>query len=98
MNECGYVYCVTSPLFSGVKIGGGKSTVKKIHSRYREYYGNNLELFVVSTYNPFIVKKMFKNFFSNKKITNEIYKKNFLNEYVKFMKDNAITYVSFDTK
>ena len=87
----GYTYCVYSDIINGIKIGYWKSTIKTLRKRYVTCYGENLILICVKTFLPRTIEKKTHDNFRHHKIINEIFKKEYLNEYVDYINDNKIT-------
>ena len=89
-QDYGYVYCITSKICNGIKIGYWKGTIESLRKRYITYYGNSLELFYVYTKFPRILeKKCFDNFIRFK-IDNEIFEKENYDYYKEFLLNNIM--------
>ena len=84
----GYVYCITSELINHVKIGFWKGNIEGLRSRYVTYYGSNLEIYYIKSNNAReLEQKCFKQF-KNYNVTNELFSKEYLNEYKEYLKNN----------
>lgn len=88
----GYVYLVTSDIVNFIKIGYWRSTIDSLKSRYITTYGNNVEIFYVDTKDASLLEKQCHTHFNNKRITNELFKKEFYDEYKSFLLENKIEY------
>ena len=86
----GYVYCITTYLNNYVKIGYWKSSIDNLKARYITYYGDDIELYYVYTYNPHILEQNCHKFFKCYCISNELFKKEFLSKYIEFININKI--------
>ena len=86
----GYVYCITTYLNNYVKIGYWKSSIDNLKARYITYYGDDIELYYVYTYNPYVLEQNCHKFFKCYCISNELFKKEFLSKYIEFININKI--------
>ena len=80
-RHVGYVYCVTSPLLNGVKIGFWTGTICGLRSRYITYFGFDIQLYTYYTMNPRELELNCHNHFSKHNISLEIFEKCHLEEY-----------------
>ena len=88
INNEGYVYCITSELSNSVKIGYWKKSLNSLHGRYATYYGKNLQCYAVRTLNPELLEKKCHTHFSNYKISNELFKKEYNLDYIEYLKNH----------
>ena len=86
----GYVYCITSNTIDFVKIGFWKGTIDGLRSRYITYYGNDIEIYKVKSMYPNKLEQKCHKKFDEYKITNELFNKKYLNNYISFLKMNKI--------
>jgi hypothetical protein len=86
----GYVYCITSNICDGIKIGYWKGSINNLIKRYKTYYGNNLDIFYIKTMNPREIEQECFNNFKKYKLSNELYKKKYIEKYKTFLNDNKI--------
>ena len=89
-SNIGFVYCVSSTLLNGIKIGYWTSCLESLKTRYATYYGKNSTINHFKTYLPSVVESQFKNTFKKYNITNEIYDQKYLIEFLEFFKNNRI--------
>ena len=87
-SKIGYTYCITSPTMNIVKIGFWSGTPESLKSRYITYYGNNLDIFYVHTADAYKLEQKCHKHFINKKISNELFDKQYIDEYKKYLNDN----------
>lgn len=84
----GYFYLITSPVLNAIKAGYWKSSIYKLRSRYVTNYGSNLEIFYISVENAKEFENFFCHKFKNMHIINELYDKNFIEDYKDFVNQN----------
>ena len=89
MNK-GLVYCVTSKLINYVKIGFWRVSLDTLYSRYITYFGPDLDLFYVYTFHPNILESKCHKHFNDKNLSNELFKKEYLDDYILFLNNNVI--------
>jgi hypothetical protein len=87
-NRIGYVYCITSNLINAIKIGFWTGTIDGLKKRYYTYFGNDIELFYVYTKNPNRLEYNCHKEFDNYKITNELFEKHNLQDYITYLEIN----------
>ena len=79
-------------MFAVVKIGYWKGSLKSLRSRYATYYGcNDIEIFYVETFHPHELEKETHTHFSEYNISNELFKKKHIEQYIKFINQNKIS-------
>jgi len=88
----GYVYLITSDIINFVKIGFWKSTIYSLKSRYITTYGKDLSIFYVDTKDASLLEKQCHMHFKNKRITNELFIKDFYDEYKNYLMENKQDY------
>ena len=81
---------MTSPLINYIKIGFWTGTIKGLESRYKTYYGNDLDIYTFYTKNPYLLEQQTHKYFNNYNITNELFKKEYLDDYCKYIECNII--------
>ena len=86
----GYVYCVSSPQLNAIKIGFWRSSIPSLKRRYITSYGENIELYTFYSNNAIKLEKIVFEYFKNNKITNELYQKKYLTNYIKYIQKNNI--------
>jgi hypothetical protein len=86
--KVGYVYCVTSPIVNGIKIGFWTGDLSGLRCRYVTYYGIDLQLETVYTTYPRTLEFKCHNEFKKCNIANEIFDKRYLKEYLCFLEKN----------
>jgi len=84
----GYVYCITSPILNAVKIGYWRSSLTTLRRRYITSYGPDINIRYVYTRRPEKLEKKCHSFFNEYKIKNELFKKDFLDEYYRYLENN----------
>lgn len=89
LNSIGYTYCVTSPILDAIKIGFWRSTLESLRARYITVYGSDIELYAYETRNPNKLETKCHKKFAPYKITNELFQKKYLNQYVDFIQKNV---------
>lgn len=89
-NNIGCVYCITSPLINYIKIGFWTGSLKGLECRYKTYYGNELDINTFYTKNPYLLEQQTHKYFNQHKITNELFKKEYLADYCKYIDNNII--------
>jgi hypothetical protein len=87
-SKIGYTYCITSPNTNYIKIGYWRSSIDSLNQRYITYYGSNLELFYVKTFDAPELEKKCHIYFKNRHIENELYDKKYLEDYKYFLENN----------
>lgn len=80
-----YVYCITSELLNGVKIGRWKNSIKKLRDRYNTYYGRFIDIFYVRTLNSTRLEELCHTYFEKYRITNELFETSYLPQYKEFL-------------
>ena len=88
----GYVYCVTSKICNGIKIGYWNGTLCNLRKRYITSYGNDIDIFYVYTLSSRSLEKKCHIHFKKYNITNEIFEKEHHEEYKQFLIDNKIDF------
>ena len=86
----GYTYCITSPIINGIKIGFWTGTISGLESRYKTYYGQDIELYFVPTLNPYELEQKCMKHFSKYKISGELFEKKYLNKYQIYLENNKM--------
>jgi hypothetical protein len=86
--KVGYLYCVTSPIINGIKIGFWTGDLSGLRCRYVTYYGIDLQLETVYTTYPRTLECICHNEFKKYNIANEIFDKRYLKEYLFFLEKN----------
>jgi hypothetical protein len=81
----GIIYLVRSSLLDGVKVGYHSGSVKSLKRRYNTYYGKECEVTYFFTHDHVKVEEDFKTHFKEKNITNEIFNKEFFQEYFTYL-------------
>ena len=89
-KQFGFTYCVSSPILHGSKIGFWTGTMLGLKSRFKTYYGKDLELFFVETYHPYLLEQKCMKYFDKYNISGELFQKKYKNEYITFLKNNII--------
>ena len=89
-NIHSYVYCVTSNILNAIKIGYWKGSINGLRSRYITPYGNNIELYYFHSKLPKMLEHKCHIYFDKYKITNELFEKKYLHEYIKFIAPHPI--------
>ena len=89
-NTYGCVYCITSPLINYIKIGFWTGSLNGLECRYKTYYGNDLDINTFYTKNPYLLEQQTHKYFNQHKITNELFKKEYLADYCKYIDNNII--------
>ena len=84
----GYVYCVTANMIDFIKMGCWRSTLGALRARYITYYGADLVMHCVETNNARKLESMCHREFNKYRITNELFKKEHLAEYLAYMNAN----------
>lgn len=84
-----FMYLVTSPLISVVKVGVWSGSVSKLMSRYRVYYGKNL---LIHVYNAGaddtnVIERNFIVKFQDKCKGGELFDKNAIQDYKSYLKE-----------
>ena len=92
----GYVYCVTSDIVDAVKIGFWTGKLDGIRKRYMTSYGKNMYIFTVRTMNPRKLECKCHKFFADKKISGELFEKDHIKKYEKFLTNNQIQNDDFE--
>jgi hypothetical protein len=95
-NKIGYTYCITSPHINTVKIGMWRGNILDLYSRYKTYYGNELDLYYVKTKDAYLLEQECHTYFNLYKISNELFKKDYLENYISFLEANKeeVEYIS----
>jgi hypothetical protein len=70
IKKNGYVYCVSSDNINYVKIGYWKGQINALKSRYKMYYGNNIQLDYVYTNDAYKLEQNCHNYFQQYNICN----------------------------
>jgi hypothetical protein len=84
-NRYGYVYCVTSEIINGIKIGYWYGNIQSLESRYRMYYGKNINIFYYRSKQVEDIEKIVLDKFSEKRIYGELFCKNSFDDYKKYI-------------
>ena len=90
-KEFGFVYCITSPVINGIKIGYWTGTLDALSRRYITYYGSNLCIDTAFTRYPRLLEVQCHTQFKDRNISNELYDKTGWKEYTAYMQSNIIT-------
>lgn len=85
----GYVYCITSFLVQCIKIGFWSGSIESLKSRYMLPYGNNLLMHCIKTDNARELENKTHKQFAEYCISNELFEKEYLDEYIDFILSNA---------
>ncbi len=96
-NLAGYVYTVTSPVLNAIKIGFWRSFYEGLVQRYKTVYGNNVQIHVVTTFNARDLEKKVHIHFDKYRITNELFQKEYLARYNKYL-DKQDQYIDVNTQ
>lgn len=80
----GIVYIVTNNDYNRVKIGFTGRKEKDMLRRYKTVLGNDLELITFLASDARSLEKRFICAFKHRHINHELYKKEFINEYIEF--------------
>ena len=86
----GWMYVITSPLVSSIKIGFWRASTQTLYDRYKTYYGDEVELYARKACDCVVVEYIFKKMFASCKLFNskrELYNKNH-HEYYKLIVKN----------
>ena len=83
----GIVYFVSCDLLNGIKIGFWRSSLELLKKRYMTPYGKNVKILFCRTQNAPELEKEIHREFKKDNLSNEIFKKDKLNEYINFVKD-----------
>jgi len=89
-NTIGYTYCATSKTLNAVKIGFWRGSIDGLRQRYITPYGKDLHIYCVKTKDARNLESNCHIYFSKMNITNELYDKNYWNEYVEYLENNKI--------
>jgi hypothetical protein len=89
--KLGYVYCVTSKILNAIKIGFWTGQICNLRKRYITTYGNDIELYTFYTNKPHKLESMCHKYFELYKITNELFQKEYLKNYLNYLELNKIT-------
>jgi hypothetical protein len=87
-NE-GYVYIVRSKMLNAVKIGMWRSTIEGLYGRYVTVYGKDIEIDYFYTSDARELERKTHENFRDYNITNELFDKNHVDEYMEFIKNNV---------
>lgn len=87
----GIVYCITSPIIDAIKIGYWKGGIDGLYTKYTLLYGNDLTVKYTITVCPQDLEKKCHQYFSEKKITHKLYRKEYIDDYMRFLDENANT-------
>jgi len=90
-SKVGYVYCVTSNIINAIKIGFWTSSIDSLQQRYHTYFGNDIDLYYFYTKNPNKLEYDCHKYFDNYKITNELFNKDQLEDYINYLELNKNT-------
>lgn len=82
----GSVYILSHHDFNRLKIGYSTQDMKGLYGRYVTSFGKDVEFITFSTPIPVKIERQFQKKFKDKCITNELYKKEYLEEYIYFLK------------
>lgn len=83
----GVVYFVTCDILNGIKIGFWRSSLESLKKRYTTTYGKNTKILFCRTQNAPKLEKEIHKEFHNHNITNEIFSKDKLEDYLHFIKN-----------
>lgn len=83
----GSIYILQHIDFNRLKIGYSTQDMQGLHSRYVTSFGNDVEFLTFRTEYPVEIEKDFQTKFINKCITNELYQKEYLEEYICYLKE-----------
>jgi len=92
----GIFYLVEPNLLTGVKIGYWRGTIENLYNRYQTSYGKNMTIYYGECEDCIEMEKDFINNHQQFNITNEIYEKNKLDDYIKYMKDKNMEVLIYD--
>ena len=81
----GYIYVVTSPLLSALKIGKWRGSLDKLRSRYVTPYGSDLFLMVKWTDDRTAAEADAFKSFADHRLQNELFSKQILPKVVEYM-------------
>jgi len=81
----GYIYFVTSDLLNAVKIGMWRSNISSLYKRYITVYGNNVNIKYFYVDNVRKIEKNIHNYFNSKRITNELFIKDYYDDYINYI-------------
>jgi hypothetical protein len=89
----GYVYIVTAPTIDHIKIGFSTGSLYDLKKRYKTYYTGNAQYQTFETIDPRSLEKQchehFKKYRINKNTKEEIFEKEHLDKYVKYLKEHC---------
>jgi len=88
LSKDGMVYCISSPIINGVKIGFWTGTLKGLIHRYTTYYGNKMKINYVETNDPYRLEQKCMKKYAKNKICNEIFEKEHMNKYITYLEKN----------
>jgi len=80
----GLVYLITSPIILGIKVGFWHGSIEELKCSYRTYFGEKITLYTFHTNDAPKAEKSFMLKFKKYRISNEIFEKDILVEYIKF--------------
>ena len=83
----GVVYFATCDILNGIKIGFWRSSLESLKKRYTTTYGKNTKILFCRTQNAPKLEKEIHKEFHNHNITNEIFSKDKLEDYLHFIKN-----------
>ena len=89
-NKIGYVYLVTSNILDAVKIGMWRSNISSLYKRYITCYGSDIKIDYCLTLDARKSEKLIHNNFEQYNITNELFNKQYYNDYLNFINYNLI--------
>ena len=87
-SKVGYVYCVTSNIVNAIKIGFWTGSIDSLQQCYHTYFGNDINLYYFYTKNPDKLEYECHKYFDNYKITNELFNKDQLEDYINYLELN----------
>lgn len=84
----GIVYFASCDILNGIKIGFWRSSLHALYKRYLTTYGNSIKILFCRTQNAPKLEKLVHMTFKHYNISNEIYRKDKIDEYLSFIKND----------
>jgi hypothetical protein len=89
-NKVGCVYLARCKLLNAIKIGMWRSTIELLYSRYITCYGNDVNIEYYMTNDARELEQKTHKYFWEYRITNELFEISHYDEYVSYIKTNAV--------
>lgn len=96
-KKVGYVYCVESSNVDVIKIGCWRGSINRLRQRYHTYYGDKINVYYFYTKDPRKLENECHKYFDEYKICYELFRKDQLQEYIKYLELNQNPPTNDDT-